>query len=166
MARSNLTPSSLRRIIAAMPPRDVPYLRRVMGVIFQDFKLIRTRTVQENVSLVPRVLGESGVQQQRRTFQVLKWVGLPHRMNALPRELSSGEQQLGFANSFPFLCAHHGSFDNIAALNDRKLVRFKVGRVKDNSILTKACFNAMLDSLWSRLADAIPDPDLINVVFF
>ena len=47
----------------------------------------------ENVALVPRVLGATSVQQQRRTFQVLKWVGLQHRMNAYPLELSGGEQQ-------------------------------------------------------------------------
>jgi cell division transport system ATP-binding protein len=45
------------------------------------------------VALVPRVLGVPDAQQQRRTFQVLKWVGLQHRMTAYPRELSGGEQQ-------------------------------------------------------------------------
>ena len=47
----------------------------------------------ENVALVPRVLGMPLSQQQRKTFQVLKWVGLQHRMNAFPQELSGGEQQ-------------------------------------------------------------------------
>jgi cell division transport system ATP-binding protein len=81
------------RDLTQLSTRQVQTYRRSVGFVFQDFKLIRSKTVQENVSLVPRVLGESGVQQQRRTFQVLKWVGLPHRMNAYPRELSSGEQQ-------------------------------------------------------------------------
>ena len=52
-----------------------------------------TRTVIENVSFVPEVLGIPPSQQRRRAFQVLKWVGLQHRMNAYPRELSGGEQQ-------------------------------------------------------------------------
>ena len=52
-----------------------------------------SKTVLENVSFVPRVLGMADSQQQRRTFQVLKWVGLQHRMNAFPLELSGGEQQ-------------------------------------------------------------------------
>ena len=47
----------------------------------------------ENVAFVPRVLGLPPTQQQRTTFQVLKWVGLQHRMNAYPEELSGGEQQ-------------------------------------------------------------------------
>ena len=50
-------------------------------------------TVFQNVSFVMRVLGEPLAVQQRKTFQVLKWVGLQHRMNALPEELSGGEQQ-------------------------------------------------------------------------
>ena len=53
----------------------------------------RSSTVLENVAFVPRVLGMPPAQQQRRTFQVLKWVGLQHRMNAFPLELSGGEQQ-------------------------------------------------------------------------
>jgi cell division transport system ATP-binding protein len=61
--------------------------------VFQDFKLLTGKTVLENVSFVPRVLGMAAAQQQRRTFQVLKWVGLQHRMNAFPLELSGGEQQ-------------------------------------------------------------------------
>jgi cell division transport system ATP-binding protein len=67
--------------------------RRGLGFVFQDFKLIQSKTVLDNVGLVPRVLGATSVQQQRRTFQVLKWLGLQHRMNAYPPELSGGEQQ-------------------------------------------------------------------------
>jgi cell division transport system ATP-binding protein len=59
----------------------------------QDFKLLPNKTVLDNVAFVPRVLGMPPTQQQRRTFQVLKWVGLQHRMNAYPMELSGGEQQ-------------------------------------------------------------------------
>ena len=61
--------------------------------MFQDFKLIARKTVMENVTIVPRVLGAPTTTQQRKTFQVLKWVGLQHRMNAFPQELSGGEQQ-------------------------------------------------------------------------
>ena len=67
--------------------------RRTVGFVFQDFKLIPTKTVFENVSFVLRVLGQPIEQQRRNTYQVLKWVGLQHRLNALPEELSGGEQQ-------------------------------------------------------------------------
>ncbi len=67
--------------------------RRTVGFVFQDFKLIPTKTVFENVSFVLRVLGQPVEQQRRSTYQALKWVGLQHRLNALPEELSGGEQQ-------------------------------------------------------------------------
>jgi cell division transport system ATP-binding protein len=82
-----------RRNIALLSRRQVQAYRRTVGFVFQDFKLIERKTVLENVSLVARVLGHAGVQHSRRAFQVLKWVGLQHRMNAFPRDLSGGEQQ-------------------------------------------------------------------------
>ena len=72
---------------------EVQAYRRSIGFVFQDFKLIPRFTVFQNVSFVMRVLGVQPAVQQRKTFQVLKWVGLQHRMNALPEELSGGEQQ-------------------------------------------------------------------------
>ena len=81
------------RNLATLSPRQVQAYRRSLGFVFQDFKLLPAKTVIENVSFVPRVLGMVESQQQRRTFQVLKWVGLQHRMNAFPLELSGGEQQ-------------------------------------------------------------------------
>jgi cell division transport system ATP-binding protein len=73
--------------------RQVQEYRRSLGFVFQDFKLIPTRTVLENVTFVPEVLGVPEGQRRRRAFQVLKWVGLQHRMNAYPPDLSGGEQQ-------------------------------------------------------------------------
>jgi cell division transport system ATP-binding protein len=73
--------------------REIQEYRRGLGFVFQDFKLIPTRTVLENISFVPEVIGVPAAQQRRRAFQVLKWVGLQHRMNAYPPDLSGGEQQ-------------------------------------------------------------------------
>ena len=81
------------RDLARLSLRQVQAYRRSLGFVFQDFKLLPKKTVLDNVAFVPRVLGMNAAQQQRRTFQVLKWVGLQHRMNALPMELSGGEQQ-------------------------------------------------------------------------
>ena len=67
--------------------------RRSLGFVFQDFRLIPRMTVFQNVAFVMRVLGVPDMIQQRKTFQVLKWVGLQHRMHAYPEELSGGEQQ-------------------------------------------------------------------------
>jgi cell division transport system ATP-binding protein len=81
------------RNLATLSPTQVQSYRRSLGFVFQDFKLLPNKTVLENVAFVPRALGMPITQQQRRTFQVLKWVGLQHRMSALPVELSGGEQQ-------------------------------------------------------------------------
>ena len=72
---------------------EIQAYRRTVGFVFQDFKLIPTKTIFENVSFVQRVLGRPVEEQRRNTYQVLKWVGLQHRLNALPQELSGGEQQ-------------------------------------------------------------------------
>ena len=79
--------------LSSLSRREVQEYRRGIGFVFQDFKLIPTRTVLENIAFVPQVLGAPAGQQRRRAFQVLKWVGLQHRMNAYPRDLSGGEQQ-------------------------------------------------------------------------
>jgi cell division transport system ATP-binding protein len=81
------------RNLADLTRDEIQAYRRTVGFVFQDFKLIATKTVFENVSFVLRVLGQPVEQQRRRTYQVLKWVGLQHRLNALPEELSGGEQQ-------------------------------------------------------------------------
>jgi len=81
------------RSLAKMSASQVQAYRRTVGFVFQDFKLIPTLTVYENITFVPRVLGQSLAIQRRKAFQVLKWVGLQHRMNAFPLELSGGEQQ-------------------------------------------------------------------------
>jgi cell division transport system ATP-binding protein len=81
------------RNLEELSRREVQAYRRSVGFVFQDFKLIPTKTVFENVSFALRVLGIPVDQQRRRTYQVMKWVGLQHRLNAFPEELSGGEQQ-------------------------------------------------------------------------
>jgi cell division transport system ATP-binding protein len=81
------------RNLSDLTPRQVQEYRRSLGFIFQDFRLIPRFTVFQNVAFVMRVLGVPPAIQQRKTFQMLKWVGLQHRMNANPQELSGGEQQ-------------------------------------------------------------------------
>ncbi len=81
------------RDLVVLGPAQVQSYRRSIGFVFQDFRLIPRFSVFDNVAFVMRVLGLPLATQQRRTFQVLKWVGLQHRMNAHPHELSGGEQQ-------------------------------------------------------------------------
>jgi cell division transport system ATP-binding protein len=79
--------------LAKLKRSEIQEYRRGIGFVSQDFKLVPSRTVLENISFVPEVQGVPLSQQRRRAFQVLKGVGLQHRMNAYPGELSGGEQQ-------------------------------------------------------------------------
>jgi cell division transport system ATP-binding protein len=81
------------RALAALSPREVQDYRRTVGFVFQDFKLIPTRTVYENVAVVLRATGTGATIEQRRTMQALQGVGLQHRHASFPLELSGGEQQ-------------------------------------------------------------------------
>ncbi len=81
------------RNITAIPESQIPELRRSVGVVFQDFKLLKRKTILENVSFVPRILGVPAREQKRRAFSSLKAVSLHHKMHAFPRQLSGGEQQ-------------------------------------------------------------------------
>jgi cell division transport system ATP-binding protein len=81
------------RDLSLLTPAQVQTYRRTVGFVFQDFRLVPRFSVFQNVAFVMRVLGMPLSTQQRKTFQVLKWVGLQHRMNANPEELSGGEQQ-------------------------------------------------------------------------
>jgi len=81
------------RNVASIPRSKIPYLRRTIGVVFQDFRLIARKTIFENVTYLPRVLGVPLAEQKKLAYQALRRVGLAHRLNAFPPELSGGEQQ-------------------------------------------------------------------------
>jgi cell division transport system ATP-binding protein len=81
------------RNITALPVRQVPLLRRSIGVVFQDFKLLPRKTILENVALVLRILGVPLQERKNRAYRVLKMVGLHHKLQSFPVELSGGEQQ-------------------------------------------------------------------------
>ena len=73
--------------------RQIPYLRRYVGVVFQDFKLLQHKTVFENVAYAMEVIEKSPREIKRRVEDVLELVNLKHRMSNFPNELSGGEQQ-------------------------------------------------------------------------
>ncbi|MBN1127899.1 MAG: cell division ATP-binding protein FtsE [Chitinispirillaceae bacterium] len=77
----------------AILPREVPFLRRKLGVVFQDFKLLEDRTIFENVAFPLRVTGARERTLMRRVFDVLAWTGLSHKSFYFPSQLSGGEQQ-------------------------------------------------------------------------
>ena len=76
-----------------MPRRYVPRYRRTLGVVFQDFRLLRDRNVYENIAFAQRVIGASGREIREKVPVMLQKVGLSSKYKALPRNLSGGEQQ-------------------------------------------------------------------------
>jgi cell division transport system ATP-binding protein len=81
------------RNVTRMSGRQVPFLRRKMGVVFQDFKLIAGRTIYENVAFALEVQGRKRYEISKKVYAALKNVGLEHKLNRYPMELSGGEQQ-------------------------------------------------------------------------
>ncbi|HXH28088.1 MAG TPA: cell division ATP-binding protein FtsE [Candidatus Polarisedimenticolia bacterium] len=79
--------------LASLATRRIPHLRRQIGVVFQDFKLLPRKTVFENVAYAATVIGLPPREQRRRTYQVLEMLGLNHRLHNFPAQISGGEQQ-------------------------------------------------------------------------
>ena len=73
--------------------KDIPFLRRNVGVVFQDYKLLPKKTVYENIAYAMEVVGESRRNIKKRVMEVLDLVGLKHKVRSFPNELSGGEQQ-------------------------------------------------------------------------
>lgn len=79
--------------VAALPSRHVPYLRRSIGVVFQDYKLLPRRTVSENVAFALQVTGAPRGEVRLKTAQALELVGLAEKVRSFPDQLSGGEKQ-------------------------------------------------------------------------
>lgn len=81
------------RNVNALAPAEVPFLRRSLGIVFQDYRLLPNRTVYENVAFAMQVIEAPRREIQKRVNHVLDLVGLRHKARSFPNELSGGEQQ-------------------------------------------------------------------------
>lgn len=79
--------------VSSLPDKQVPFLRRRLGIIFQDFQLLPDRNVYDNVAFALRVTGQKKRYIKQRVLEVLGLVGLSHKRKAMPDDLSGGEQQ-------------------------------------------------------------------------
>jgi len=79
--------------VTSLNEKKVPYLRRRLGIVFQDFQLLPDRTVFDNVAFALQVTGENGGFIKQRVVEVLGMVGLSHKRKSMPSDLSGGEQQ-------------------------------------------------------------------------
>lgn len=77
----------------SIKPKDLPYLRRKIGIVFQDFQLLHDRNVYDNLSFVLSVTGSSKKNNKKKIINALSEVGLSHKQNNMPYELSGGEKQ-------------------------------------------------------------------------
>lgn len=85
--------SAFGKDVTRISPSEMPALRRRIGVVFQDFRLLDHLTTFENVALPLRVAGKEESDYRTDVVELLRWVGLGHRMNAFPPVLSGGEKQ-------------------------------------------------------------------------
>lgn len=86
--------------LSVIPPKNIPHLRRKVGVIFQDFKLLSDKTIAENIDLVLEIMGMNQAEQKKRRDDLLELTGIAHHSSDFPSQLSGGElQRAGIARA-------------------------------------------------------------------
>lgn len=156
-----LEPTSGRIIVGGrdlgrLKRSKVPLLRRNVGCVFQDFKLLTNRTAAENVAYALKVQGESRTAIRRKVPEVLNLVGLSHKMNSLPDELSGGEQQRvsiarAFVNHPPLLLCDEptGNLDPDTSVGIMQLL-YRINR-SGTTILMVTHDREMVDKMRKRV---------------
>ncbi len=144
------------RDLTRLKRSKVPQLRRNVGCVFQDFKLLPNRTAAENVAYALKVQGESKVSIRRKVPEVLNLVGLAHKMNSLPNELSGGEQQRvsiarAFVNHPPLLICDEptGNLDPDTSVGIMQLL-YRINRA-GTTILMVTHDREMVDKMRKRV---------------
>ena len=134
----------------------VPLLRRNVGCVFQDFKLLPNRTAAENVAYALKVQGENSTNIRRKVPEVLNMVGLTHKMSSLPDELSGGEQQRvsiarAFVNHPPLLICDEptGNLDPDTSVGIMQLL-YRINR-SGTTILMATHDREMVDKMRKRV---------------
>jgi cell division transport system ATP-binding protein len=144
------------RDLARLRRSKVPLLRRNVGCVFQDFKLLPTRTASENVAYALKVQGETNVAIRRKVPEVMNMVGLAHKTNSYPDELSGGEQQRvsiarAFVNHPPLLVCDEptGNLDPDTSVGIMQLL-YRINRA-GTTILMVTHDREMVDKMRRRV---------------
>ena len=146
------------RDLGEVTPKRLPYMRRNIGVIFQDFKLLPNRTVYANVAYALEVIGESRESIRRKVPDILRLVGLSTKLHNYPDELSGGEQQRvsiarAFVNHPPLLLADEptGNLDPETSIGIMQLI-YRINRT-GTTVIVATHDHSMVDKMRRRVVE-------------
>ena len=146
------------RPLSEIPGNRVPHLRRNIGTVFQDFKLLPNRTVYDNVAYALEVIGESRQSIRRKVPDILRLVGLSTKLHNYPDELSGGEQQRvsiarAFVNHPPLLLADEptGNLDPETSIGIMQLI-YRINRT-GTTVLVATHDKEMVDKMRRRVVE-------------
>jgi cell division transport system ATP-binding protein len=146
------------RDLDKVTPKRLPYMRRNIGVIFQDYKLLPNRTVYANVAYALEVIGESRDSIRRKVPDILRLVGLSTKLHAFPDELSGGEQQRvsiarAFVNHPPLLLADEptGNLDPETSIGIMQLI-YRINRT-GTTVVVATHDREMVDKMRRRVIE-------------
>jgi cell division transport system ATP-binding protein len=144
--------------LGTMPRKKVPKLRRNIGVVFQDFKLLPNRTVYDNVAYSLQVIGESRESIRRKVPDILQLVGLSTKLHNYPDQLSGGEQQRvsiarAFVNHPPLLIADEptGNLDPDTSIGIMQLI-YRINRT-GTTVVVATHDREMVDKMRRRVVE-------------
>jgi cell division transport system ATP-binding protein len=144
--------------LGTMPRKKVPKLRRNIGVVFQDFKLLPNRTVYDNVAYSLQVIGESREAIRRKVPDILNLVGLSTKLHNYPDQLSGGEQQRvsiarSFVNHPPLLIADEptGNLDPDTSIGIMQLI-YRINRT-GTTVVVATHDREMVDKMRRRVIE-------------
>ncbi len=146
------------RDLSSIPRRQVPFYRRNLGVVFQDFKLLPNRTVYDNVAYALQVTGHSRREIREKVPDILRLTGLSTKLHNYPDQLSGGEQQRvsiarAFVNHPPLLLADEptGNLDPETSIDIMRLL-YRINRT-GTTVLVATHDHAMVDKMRRRVLE-------------
>jgi cell division transport system ATP-binding protein len=146
------------KTLGEIPRSRVPYLRRNIGTVFQDYKLLPNRTIYDNVAYSLQVIGESRQEIRRKVPDILRMVGLSTKLHNLPDELSGGEQQRvsiarAFVNHPPLLLADEptGNLDPETSIGIMQLI-YRINRT-GTTVIVATHDKEMVDKMRRRVVE-------------
>lgn len=142
--------------LTRMPRRQIPYLRRNIGVVFQDFKLLNSRSVFDNVAMTLEVLGWESKDIGKKVYHILKRLGIEHKKDASPLRLSGGEQQRvalarALVNDPKILLADEPTGNLDETNKDQILQIFREANIRGTTVLIASHDKRVLTSLQGRV---------------